>query len=243
MEIAVDTNDYLRSQLTRAMQCSGLGDYAKAQEYLDQMLESNPDNYLLWYEKSKLPIVQEDSVTIKNRTISLFAYMGLTVTEKNDYLQWSGFGISELPEVESFLRVPNLVADQRIRFLKMAIACAPEKEQSEYKAELNAIIAHAKERKRKDIHAAILVGSIALVFAVLAVLSLNFIIGAWFSKRLLYMMMAIVIPYALSILGMSLYTKARNNGNPTAIGLVCNLLALIISNLAIINALVLFFMK
>ena len=55
--------------LKRAAQCRELGDYRKAQEYLDVLIESDPENHMLWYEKSMLPIMQDDiesqSVAVK----------------------------------------------------------------------------------------------------------------------------------------------------------------------------------
>jgi len=243
MEMAKDMDAGSPDQLKRAIQYSGLGDYAKAQEYLDRMLETEPENHLLWYEKSKLPIVQEDNITVKSRSVSFSTYLRLPLAEKSDYLQRCGFEISEIPEVEGLLRAPNLIADQRVRYLNMAISCAPEKERAAYKSELDTLAAHAKEKRRFDIRAVILAGSIALLLAVLAVTLLNVYFDAWFFQNLILTIITLVVPYALSVVSMTLYTKARNNGNYTAFGFVCSLLALIISNLAIINALILFLTK
>ena len=45
--------------------------------------------------------MQEDVVTVKNRSLSLSAYQQLPLPDKSTYLQQCGFEITELPEVEA----------------------------------------------------------------------------------------------------------------------------------------------
>ena len=236
-------NDESFNLLKRAIQCRELGDYGKAQEYLDKMIEADPENHLLWYEKSKLPIVQEDTITIKNRSLSLNSYQQLSLPNKSNYLQQCGFEITELPEIEGCLRVPNLVANQRIKYLKMAISYAPENEKSIYIAELKAITDISIEKGNKDVRAIILIGIIALLASVTTVFVLNTFYYTSFFRMPMNLVIIILIPYALSITGMVLYTRAKNSGNSTTIGLMCNLVALVISNLSIINAIILLLAK
>lgn len=234
-----NSNDVLK----RAIQSREMGDYGKAQEYLDKLIEAEPENYLLWYEKSKLPIVQEDTVTVKNRSLSLMTYQRLSLPDKSNYLQQCGFEITELPDVESCLRVPNLMANQRAKYLRIAINYAPEKEKYVYTAELNTISAASEEKGHKDKKTVALIGIIALLVSVSIVFVFNAFHEASFFQMPMNVVILLLIPYVLSVTGMVLYTKAKNNGNPTVLGLVCNLIALIISNLSIINALILFFHK
>ena len=147
----INTNDALK----RAAQCRELGDYSKAQEYLDMLRESDPENHMLWYEKSRLPIVQE---------------------------------------------------------------------------EINAVVA---------------TGAIAMLVSLLTVFVINAYNSAPFFRIPMNVIILLLIPYALSVTGMTLYTKAKNGGNSTAagVGLASNLTALIISNLSIVNAAILFFTK
>ena len=227
--------------LKRAIQCRELGDYGKAQRYLDKIIETYPENYLLWYEKSKLPIVQEDTVTIKNRSLSLTAYQQLSLPDKSNYLQQCGFEITELPEIEGCLSVPNLVAKQRTKYLKMAIGYAPENEKSVYLTELKTITDISIARGKNDIKAVILIGIIALLASLSTVFVLNAFFNASFFRMPMNWVIVLLIPYTLSVVGMVSYTKAKNSGNYTVFGLVCNLVALVISNLSIVNTIILFF--
>ena len=236
-------NDESLNLLKRAIQYKELGDYCNAQGYLDKMIEADPENHLLWYEKSKLPIVQEDTITIKNRSLSLSFYQKLSLLNKRTYLQQCGFEITEFPEIEDCLNVPNLVANQRIKYLKMAISYAPANEKYIYIAELKAITDIHIERGNKELRAIIVIGIIALLASVTTVFVLNTFYNMSFFHMPINGVIVLLIPYALSITGMVLYTKAKNNGNSTTIGLICNLVALVISNLTIINAIILYFTK
>lgn len=236
-------NDESLNLLKRAIQCRELGDYGNAQRYLDKIIETNPENHLLWYEKSKLPIVQEDTITIKNRSLSLKAYQQLSLPNKSNYLQQCGFEITELSEIENCLSVPNLVANQQIKYLKMAISYAPENEKTIYIAELKAVTDISVERGNRDIRTIIVIGIIALLVSVTTAFVINTFYNTSFFRMPINGVIVLLIPYALSITGMVLYTKAKNNGNPTTIGLMCNLVALVISNLSIINAIILFITK
>jgi len=229
--------------LKRAAQCRELGDYSKAQEYLDMLIESDPENHMIWYEKSMLPIVQEDIIAVKNRSLSLSTYQKLPLPEMSSYLQQCGFEITELPEVEACLRATNLVASQRTKYLKMAIRHAPEDVKSVYMAELSAITSASESKGRKDINAAVATGVIALLVSLLTVFVIYAYNSALFFRIPTNVIILLLIPYALSVTGMTLYTKAKNGGNSTAAGLASNLTALIISNLSIVNAAILFFTK
>lgn len=226
--------------LKRAIQSRSIGAYSKAQEYLDKLIETEPESHLLWYEKSKLPILQEDSITIRSRTISLTTYQRLPLADKNNYLQQCGFDIAEIPEIEGHLSVPNLVAAQRDKYLKLAIIYAPEKEAAIYTAELDTIAATITERNRKNTRAAVFMGLIALCISVAGILLLNTFYKTPFFQMPMNVVIVLLVSYTLSVTGMVLYTKTKNNGNGTTMGLVLNLLALIISNLSIINTIILF---
>jgi hypothetical protein len=89
----------------------------------------------------------------------------------------------------------------------------------------------------------IIIGIIALLVAIATVLIFNTFYNTRFFKMPMNVIILLLIPYALSVTGMVLYTQAKENGNNTVTGLVCNLIALIISNLLIINAIILFFTK
>jgi hypothetical protein len=89
----------------------------------------------------------------------------------------------------------------------------------------------------------IIIGIIALLVAIATVLVFNTFYNTRFFKMPMNVIILLLIPYALSVTGMVLYTQAKENGNNTVTGLVCNLIALIISNLLIINAIILFFTK
>ena len=235
-------NDSL-NLLKRAVQCRTIGDYGKAKEYLDKLLEADPENHTIWYEKSKIPIVQEDNITIRSRNVSLSTYQKLSLAEKNYYLQQCGFDISEITEIESSLKIPNLVAEQRIKYLKMAISYTPESEIAVYTAELATIAAAAAEKSQKDTKMAVFVGVIALIINVAMFLLINNFHNTAFFQMPMNTLIVLLIPYALSVIGMVLYTKAKNGGNGTVSSLVCNLLSLIISNLTIINTIFLFFFR
>ena len=137
-----------------------------------------------------------------------------------------------------------MAAGQRLKYLKMAIAYAPEREKAVYTAEFAAITGYAEKRKRKDIRAAVSVGALAMIIAAVSSgLSLNNFYGGRFFQTPANTLIALTIPYALSVTGMSLYVKAKNNGNTTTAGLVMSLLALIISNISVVGAIIRFFIK
>ena len=240
---AADMNSDSLNLLKRAVQSRAIGDYDKAKEYLDRLIETDPENHTLWYEKSKLPIVQEDNVIIRSRNVSLSTYQKLSLAEKNDYLQQCGFEIAEVTEIEDYLKVPHLVALQRNKYLKMAIRYAPEQEKLIYEAELNTLILSDEKRKQTDKWAAIILGLIALPIAIATVLSIMLFPNAMLFKVPMLVIITLLVPYILSVVGMTFSSKAKSNGAATVLGFVCNLFALIISNLTIINAIFLFLVK
>ena len=99
------------------------------------------------------------------------------------------------------------------------------------------------EKGRKDIKATVATGAIALLVSLLTVFVINAYNNAPFFRIPMNVIILLLIPYALSVTGMTLYTKSKNGGNSTAVGLASNLTALIISNLSIVNAAILFFTK
>jgi len=239
-----------RSDLLKlAIQQKEIGEYEKAREYLDQIIRDEPENHLAWYEKSLLPIMQGDSVTIKSRNVSLSVYQRLPLAEKICYLQQCGFSAAEIPEIEARLNAPNLVAEQRVKYLKIAIRYAPEAEKINYTSELDTITGAAAEKSRRDKKAVRSIGLTALLVSVAVISVFGIIYGAALFKTpataatILAVIIALLIPYVLSVTGMTLYARARGRENGTALGLVSNFLALIISNLSIIGAVILFAVK
>ena len=229
--------------IKRAAQHRELEEYQKAQECLDKIIRDDPENYLAWYEKSKLPIIQEDTVTVKGRVISLPQYQTLPLAEKSGYLQSCGFEIPEIQEIEERLKVPNLVANERIKYLKMAIRYAPEDVKNTYSVELNGLVTAKTVRSRRYKRAAIIIGLIALPVSVLVALVLLVFSGATFFQNILNIIITVITPYALSVVGMTLYAKAKNNDGATVLGFICNLLALIICNVSIVGAVILSIIK
>ena len=159
--------------LKRAMQHKDLKEYKKAQEYIDLLLEADPENHIAWYEKSTLPIIQEDTITVRNRSVSLSVYQRLPLPDRSSYLQQCGFDITDLLDMESSLRAPNLITEQNARYLKMAIRYAPEQEKIIYEAELNAIALSDETRKRAERQTVIVLGLVALPISVVVALFLR----------------------------------------------------------------------
>ena len=224
--------------LKRAAQHRELEEYGKAQERLDKILLDDPENFLAWYEKSKLPIVQEDTVTIKGRSVSLPQYQALPLAEKSDYLQRRGFDVPEIPEIQERLKTPCLIADERIMYLKMAVSYAPDGVKSGYADELNGLVAAKTAKYRRYRNAAVTVGLIALAASVFAALTLCAFSGSALFQRPLSIIAVLIVPYAVSVTGMTLYSRAKNSGGKTTAGFVSNLLALIICNLSIIGTVI-----
>jgi tetratricopeptide (TPR) repeat protein len=240
---AADMNDDSLGLLKRAAQYKDMSDYNKSQECLDKILENDPENHLAWYEKSKLPIVQEDIVSYKGRNVSLSRYLQYTLFGRDIYLQQCGFEPTEVQRVKNYLNVPNLLGKQRFKYLEMAIRYSPDNEKIIYESERTSIIAENKKKSEKDNIRILAIGITALITTVLAILKSSFFNIVLDSGAVINTIMMFVIPYVLSITGMVLYAKAKNNADRTIAGFICNLLALILSVLSMILVFVLFLIK
>ena len=98
-------------------------------------------------------------------------------------------------------------------------------------------------RRNENKDAAISIEVIALFASMAVVFVLNSSNAASITKIFINQVIFLSIPYILSITGMVLYTRTKSNGKHTVVGLVCNLIALVISNLSIINAILVRFFK
>jgi len=218
--------------LQQAQTYETLEQYQQAQALIDQALAVDQRNHLAWYEKSRLPIMQTDAVMISGRAVSLSRYLALDLSQQHDYLRQCGFPETQIADAQSRLLLPNLLVAQRVRFLRMAVQTAPDDQASQYQAELDALVAGGKTSRRRDTVVVVILGLIALVCATAAGLAL--LSGLLHGIGLL----ALALPYALSVAGMACYSAAHERLHSTTAGLVLNLLALLISNALAIGAIV-----
>jgi len=220
--------------MQQALRHKTLGQPAQAQSCLDQVLADDPENYAAWYEKSKLAIVQNDDVTLDGHVVSLTRYQSLVSADRRDYLQQCGFGTAQIDDIEVRLRQPALLAAQRLRFLHMAIQTAPHDAAQRYQAELDHLDAAARSERRHDVRVVAWTGLIGLVVAILAAVSVTWFWTASPQPAVLRPVVALIVAYALSVMGMVCYARARDRLNATALGLAINLVALIVTNLSVI---------
>ena len=216
-----------------------LEEYQKAQGCLDRIIQDDPKNYLAWYEKSKLPIVQEDTVTVKGLNVSVIRYQALPLAEKNFYLERCGFEASDIPEIMERLHVQSLIANERVKYLKMAVRYAPEDVKRDYAVELNGLVTAKAARGRRYKWAAFIIGLVALPISGFVMYALWYFWNTPFFQAPLNVVFTLLISYAISITGMTLYVKAKNNDAVTKAGFITNLLALLLSNFSIISVVIL----
>jgi len=226
-----ETSDTL---LHEAMVHERLGEQAKARDCLDALLRQDPDNHLAWYQKSKLAVLQSDDVSLDGHIVSVARYQSLPLALRRDYLQQCGFDIVDIENAEARLRQPNLLAEQRLRFLNMAVQTAPAEAARFYRDELATLDVQAANRRRHDQRTVLLVGLAALVVSVLAAVTVALRWSAGTPIGLPWAIALLVVAYVLSVVGMSLYVHARDKLGATPAGLAVNLIALVLAILSVV---------
>ena len=219
-----------------------MGDYKKANQYLIEILEKDPKNARAWHEKSKLPILQEDTVIIEGCSISVSKYEGLDVTQKTSYLQQCGLTPSQALDGVIYLRVNLLIEKEHLRYLENAVRYAKD-EKVKYEKEFAELIAKHNNRGESEKKVAIIMGTTALP---LVVIILGNLVFSFINADLPYLIFSkaiCVVPYVLSVIGIAFYAKVKYEGNNTKIGLILTFLSLTLSSVALIMGVVFLILK
>ena len=127
---------------------AAIGDYQNAKQMLDEILAQDSENAKAWYEKSKLPVLQEDAVVIQGCNVSVSKYQSLDTTQKARYLQQCGLPYSQALDGDSLLQINILIEKERIKYLEKAVKYT-KSEKTKYKKELSKL--KAKNSKRGQI--------------------------------------------------------------------------------------------
>jgi len=215
-----------------------LGEPAKARDCLDKLLLHDPDNHLAWYQKSRLALLQSDDVSLDGHIVSIARYQSLPTAERRDYLRQCGFDIVDIDDAEARLRLPNLLADQRMRFLSMAAQIAPPASARLYRAEISTLTKRSDDSRRRDHRVVLSVGLAALLVAIAAAVTvaLSWFPGASYSQ--FWCAAPLLAAYVLSITGMSAFVHARDRLNATPTGLAVNLAALVVAILSVVTLII-----
>ena len=219
-----------------------MGDYKKANQYLIEILEKDPKNARAWYEKAKLPILQEDTVIIEGCSISVSKYEGLDVTQKTSYLQQCGLTPSQALDGVIYLRVNLLIEKEHLRYLENAVRYAKD-EKVKYEKEFAELIAKHNNRGESEKKVAIIMGTVALP---LVVIILGNLVFSFINADLPYLIFSkaiCVVPYVLSVIGIAFYAKVKYEGNNTKTGLILTFLSLTLSSVALIVGVVFLILK
>lgn len=218
------------------------GDYQKATQYLNEILDADPENARAWYEKAKLPVLQEDIVIIQGCSISVSKYQSLDVTQKSAYLRQCGFTHVQALDVESLLGLNLLIEKEHIKYLENAVRFA-KNEKPKYEKELTELKAKHNKRGEREKKIAITIGSIALP---LVAIILGNLFYAFFQMGLPYLIFSTaicIVPYVLSVIGIAFYAKVKHEGNNTNTGLTLTFLSLIFSNITLISGIIFLIIK
>jgi hypothetical protein len=213
------------------------GEYQRAKEYLDDILLIDSNNAEAWYEKSKLPILQEDTIIIEGCSISVSQYYNCDVSNKLSYLQQCGLSLSKAISSEHQFQYNILIEKEHLKYLKMAVSCATSN-QDIYKSELESLIAKQNNKGLKETRVSVRVGLITLPFIILVLSFLIYVILNIETRYLMFINIGSIIPYALSIIGLTFYTKVKQEGKKTKMGFTTNVVSLILSNITIITSVI-----
>ena len=228
--------------LKKADFCISTGNFQKAKEYLDALLEIDVEVAKAWYIKAKLPILQEDTITFRGCSISVAKAQNCDAGGRLEYLRQCGISPSHTAEAENLLNINLLIEKEHIKYLEKAVACSKD-DKANYLQKLTELKRKHAIRGINEMKLAKLIGFITLPLIVILLANLNF---AWVKMPLLYTIISLcacVIPYILSIVGLTYFAKAVHEQQKSVIGLIFSIANIILCNIALIVGIILIIQK
>ena len=228
--------------LKKADFCISTGNFQKAKEYLDALLEMDVEVAEAWWLKAKLPILQEDIIFYRGCSISVSTVINCDAGSRLEYLRQCGISPSHTAEAENLLNIDLLIEKEHIKYLEKAVACSKD-DNEKYMKELTELKGKHAVRGINEMKLAKLIGFITLPLIVILLANLVF---ALVKMPLSYTIVSLclgIIPYVLSIIGLTYYTKAVHERQKSAVGLIFNIANIILCNIALIVGVILIIQK
>ena len=219
-----------------------IGDFQKAKQYLDSILEVDAEIAEAWHKKTKLPFLQEDIIIYRGISLSVSKIQSLDVTERINYYRQSGIMPLRTIEAENLLNVDFLIEKEHIKYLEKAVAVAKDKKE-EYQNELKELKIKHLTRGQNEIKVTKTIGYITL--PIITTLLANLIV-AFFKMGLPYLIVSLsvsAIPYVLSVIGLVFYTKARHEHKNSTVGFVFCIINLLMCNITLIMGITFIILK
>jgi hypothetical protein len=216
--------------------------YKEASQHLDDILTIDYTNSQAWYEKSKLPILQEDIVIIYGCCVSVSKYHGCDITQKSPYLRQCGLSLTKALKCENYLQYDILIEKEHIKYLENAVRYNTSVNK-DYENKLIILNENYEKRGKSQKKVALIMGIVALPIILAVITSLIYSIFQSKISNFIFINIICIAPYILSVLGLYFYTKVINERNKTKIGLTTNLISLIFSNITIIISIIFLIIK
>lgn len=234
--------DIIQGLLKKAAYHSGIGEYREAGEYFNSVLETDPENAGAWYGKSKLPILQEDTVVYNGCSISISRMQALDPGGKTIYLQQCGVTPSQIVDADNYLQVNRLIESERLKYMEKAVRFADEN-RAIYEKEFEQLRRQVEERGIKEDRLSVIFGIITLpvILVVMANLIYSFANSGY--PSLIASVAFCLIPYILSVVGMSFLSKAKREGKNSTAGSALNIVSLTLSNACLILGVIFLIIK
>ena len=219
-----------------------IGDFQKAKQHLDSILEVDTEIAEAWYQKTKLPFLQEDIIVYRGVSLSVSKIQSLDVTERINYYRQSGIMPLRTLETDILLNVDFLIEKEHIKYLEKAVAVAKDKKE-EYQNELKELKEKHLARGQNEIKVTKAIGYITL--PTITILFAN-LIFAFLKMGLPYLIVSLsvsIVPYVLSIIGLILYTKAKHEYKNSTVGFVFSIVNLLMCNIVLIVGVIFIILK
>ena len=224
--------------LKKADFCISTGNFQKAKEYLDTLLEMDVEVAEAWYIKAKLPILQEDTITFRGCSISVAKVQNCDAGGRLEYLRQCGISPLHTAEAENLLNIDLLIEKEHIKYLEKAVACSKDG-RAKYVTELTELKGKHTVRGVNEMKLAKLIGFITLPLIVLLLANLVFALVKMTLPYTIVSLCVCIIPYILSVVGLTYYAKAVHEQQKSVVGLIFSIANIILCNIALIVGVIL----
>ena len=218
--------------------CISTGNFPKAKEYLDNILEIDIEIAEAWHLKSKLPILQEDIITFRGCSISVAKAQNCDAGGRLEYLRQCGISPSHTAEAENLLNINLLIEKEHIKYLEKAVTCSKDS-RAKYVQELTELKGKHAVRGVNEMKFAKLIGFITLPLIVILLANLDFALVKMPLPYTIVSLCACVIPYILSVVGLTYYAKAVHEQQKSVVGLIFSIANIILCNIVLIVGIIL----
>jgi len=228
--------------LKKADYCIATCNFQKAKQYLDDILEMDIEVAEAWYRKSKLPVLQEDIIFYRGCSFSVSKAQNCDAGSRLEYLRQCGITPSHTAEAENLLNRNVLIEKEHIKYLEKAVAYTKEN-RTKYMNELVELKEKHTKRGIKNMKLARLFGFITLPINVILFINLGFALVETSLPYTIVSLCLCIIPYTLSIIGLTHYAKATRVLQKSTVVLIFSILNIILCNVTLILGIILAIQK